>query len=79
MLMVTELAEAMEEHRNGHQLGETYFRSDGKPEGFGIELADLAIRLFDTAEEYGLDLQSLIDTKLNYNRKRPFRHGGKVL
>lgn len=49
----------------------------GKPEGFGVELADCVIRILDTCETYGLDLEALIVEKMNYNRTRPYRHGGK--
>lgn len=79
MLMTSEIAEAFEEFRGGHKVDELYFREDGKPEGFGIELADLAIRLFDTSEEYGIDLQAMITVKMEYNRTRTYMHGGKKL
>jgi len=48
-----------------------------KPMGFGIELADAIIRLFDMAEWLGLDLDNLIQIKMSYNETRPMRHGGK--
>lgn len=51
---------------------------NGKPEGFGPEAADLAIRLFETCEEYGIDLSFEIDRKMSYNEKREIRHGGKL-
>ena len=52
-------------------------RDDGKPEGFGPELADIVIRVMDTAEVLGLDLEWLIDQKHRYNGTRSPRHGGK--
>lgn len=58
---------------NAAQLG-----FDAKPLGFGIELADILIRVFDTAEAYGIDLQQALEIKAAYNRGRPYRHGGKL-
>lgn len=52
---------------------------EGKPEGFGPEMADIAIRLLDNAEHHGLDLETLIAQKMNHNRTRPFQHGGKTI
>lgn len=48
-----------------------------KPEGFGIELADAVIRIFDLAEALGIDLQTQIELKMNYNEGRPYKHGKK--
>lgn len=49
-----------------------------KPEGFGSELADIVIRVFDLAEDMGIDLATEIKRKMRYNESRPYRHGGKV-
>ena len=82
MLVVTEIAEAAEEHRE-HKTGDgVYFgRMDTqgmqKPEGFGIELADAVIRIFDLAEYLGIDMEQCIEMKMRYNKTRPLRHGGK--
>lgn len=78
MLVVGELSEAVEEIRNGHPYDKVYFSGE-KPEGFGIELADAIIRLLDTAEMVGVDLQDAVTLKHNYNLTRPHKHGGKVL
>lgn len=75
----TELSEAYEELRTGEPADEVYFEAGGKPCGFGIELADCVIRLLDTAEHFGLDLQELIALKMTYNATRPHRHGDKKL
>lgn len=74
MLMVTEIAEAMEEYRNG---SEPYYIKDGKPEGIAVELADCIIRIFDLAGFFGWDIAEAIDVKMAYNDSRPYRHGGK--
>ena len=51
----------------------------GKPEGVGPELADLAIRVLETCEEYGLDLDFEIERKMTYNEGRELRHGGLLM
>lgn len=76
-LVHSEVSEALEEYRDGHLIDETYF--DGtKPEGVPIELADAVIRIFDLAGIYGIDIDAAISTKQDFNRTRPFRHGGKA-
>jgi NTP pyrophosphatase (non-canonical NTP hydrolase) len=52
---------------------------EGKPEGVGPELADVAIRILDTCEEHGINLEAEIDLKMQHNNTRAFRHGGKHL
>jgi len=49
-----------------------------KPEGFGSELADIVIRVFDLAEDLGIDLAAEIKRKMLFNESRAYRHGGKV-
>ena len=51
----------------------------GKPEGIGPEFADLAIRLLETCEEYGIDLAFEIERKMAYNEGREIRHGGLLM
>ena len=41
------------------------------------ELADLIIRALDNARKLGIDIQSAIEVKHNYNKMRSNRHGGK--
>ena len=76
MLIVSEAVEAMEELRNGNS---PIARAivDGKPEGFGSELADIVIRVFDLAISERIDLAKEILEKMAYNRTRPYLHGGK--
>lgn len=67
-LMHSELSEALEELRS--------------PEGidWGLvaeELADTVIRIMDYCGGRGLDLEDAIAKKIEINRKRPYRHGGK--
>lgn len=81
MLIVSELAEALEEYRNHKGPKELYFEADGngqsKPCGFGIELADTVIRIRDTAQSLGINLEEMIYLKHKYNMTRPVRHGNK--
>lgn len=53
-------------------------QSPAKPEGFGSELADIVIRVFDLAEDLGIDLAAEIKRKMHFNESRAYRHGGKV-
>lgn len=77
MNLHAEISEAWEEHRNGHDIQEVYLREDGKPEGIPIELADLIIRTLDMCAAYGIDIEKAILLKHEYNKTRPYRHGGK--
>ena len=56
---------------------EVYF-VENKPEGVPIELADLIIRVLDTCEQYGIDIEAAIEMKIKYNETREYRHGGKL-
>lgn len=48
-----------------------------KPEGYGSECADVLIRLLDQCTRDGVDLAGEFSRKLEYNRTRGYRHGGK--
>jgi NTP pyrophosphatase (non-canonical NTP hydrolase) len=104
-LITTEVAEAIEEIRNGHDVAEERHTLSGisvyrgvsgawysvvdsaewpalslpKPEGVPSELADVVIRALDFAETWGIDLESIIAEKVEYNATRGHRHGGKAL
>jgi len=74
MLVVTELAEAMEAIRTGNPGSE-------KIDGFSKveeELADAVIRILDYAGGRGLNLDGALAAKMRYNEARPYRHGGKL-
>lgn len=73
-LIHSEISEAFEKIRAGRAPTEVYFTGD-KPEGFGIELADVVIRIADACEYYGIDLQRLVTMKMAYNVTRPYKHG----
>ena len=42
------------------------------------ELADIVIRVFDTAEALGIDIEAAVSAKHEYNMSRPMKHGGKL-
>jgi NTP pyrophosphatase (non-canonical NTP hydrolase) len=66
MLIVSELAEAMEGDRKN-------LMDDKLPhrEMREVELADAVIRIFDTAGGFGMDLGNAIAEKMQFNAHRP--------
>lgn len=91
MLMVSELAEATEEARkgtppiyiDGKDGAVDYVKNSnvtpaGKPEGELIELADVIIRIADYCGHKEWNLEDAIRLKLEYNKTRAHRHGGKL-
>ena len=78
-LIHSEASEALEEYRNGHIPPETYYREDSKPEGIPSELADVVIRILDYCEVAGIDIEQAIIIKNEFNKTRPYKHGGKVI
>ena len=77
----SELSEALEEYRNRCSINEGYESADGsgKPEGIPSELADTVIRIMDMCGYYRIDLEAAILEKHEYNKTRPYKHGGKVI
>lgn len=81
----SELSEALEEFRAGHDPSNFYYGkpiSEGglpKPLGVPSELADVLIRVFDICGRYGIDIEEVVTEKLAYNATRGHRHGGKAL
>lgn len=63
MLIVTELAEAMEAHRTQDH------------DNFKEEIADSFIRLLDLCGGLGIDIEAEIAKKSDKNKKRPYKHG----
>lgn len=72
-LMHSELSEALEALRHGNG------PSDHIPIFSGVEeeFADVIIRIADICIERGWDLEGAIKAKMEFNKSRPYRHGGK--
>jgi hypothetical protein len=67
----SELSEALEDARNGHQ------PDDKIPEfsGAEVELADCIIRILDLAGGRGWRVAEAMIAKMRYNASRPYKHG----
>ena len=77
-LIHSEISEALEEYRQGHDPAKVYHHAGGKPEGVPIELADAIIRILDLCAHFGIDIDAAVAAKIGYNATRPYRHGNKV-
>lgn len=90
----SELSEALEEYRNGkpnaycnRNCGDSVvmvedlneWAEDDKPEGIAVEMIDCIIRILDWCGKLGIDVDTLMEVKHEYNCTRPYRHGGKAL
>ena len=75
-LIVSELGEAIEASRDG--IDDMMFEaSTGKPVGVSTELIDALIRIMDFFGYKGWDMEKILETKHQYNLKRPYRHNKK--
>jgi len=74
-LIHSEISEALEAIRNG------YPQDKHCPEfgNFEIELADAMIRIMDLTEAMGLNIERALLAKHEFNKSRPYKHGGKVI
>lgn len=78
-LIHSEVSEMLEALRDNPDPAHYYIEVDGKPEGAAVELCDVIIRCLDMAAIYNIDLDKLVETKNEYNRRREYRHGGRNL
>ena len=66
-LIHSEVSEALEAFRKGDR------------NNFAEELADVIIRTLDLGHGLGFDMQAEIADKMEFNRNRPHKHGGKAV
>lgn len=79
-LLHSEISEALEAWRKyGDAKPHTSINAGVKRDDVPSELADVFIRLVDTASRYGINLENEIIEKMKYNDTRPYRHGGKSM
>jgi NTP pyrophosphatase (non-canonical NTP hydrolase) len=89
-LVHSEVSEALEEWRDGRGFTEIYFHENRpeytpetsvlygwKPEGIPIELADIIIRVLDLCAYHKIDIERAVRLKVDYNKMRSYRNGGK--
>lgn len=50
-----------------------------KPEGIAVEMIDCMIRILDWCGKEKIDVDKLLRRKHEYNKTRPYLHGGKKL
>lgn len=76
----SELSEALEEYRKGLLPQEIYYSANGKAaQGIPVELADVILRILDFCAFAGIDIETWLEKKNEYNRLRPYKHGGKKI
>lgn len=76
----SELSEALEEYRKGLLPQEIYYSANGKAaQGIPVELADVILRILDFCAFAGIDIETCLEKKNEYNRLRPYKHGGKKI
>lgn len=70
----SELSEALEAYRNNEPM---CWLNDGKPDGIAVEMIDCIIRILDYLAKEGIDVEHVLKQKHEYNKRRPYKHGGK--
>jgi hypothetical protein len=73
-LVHSELSEALEYARNGNPASSRIPNFSGIEE----EFADAVIRILDYCAATDFDLGGAIAAKMEFNKSRPYKHGGKV-
>lgn len=65
-LIHSEVSEALEADRKGDS------------DGFAEEIADVMIRCLDLCGAKGIDIDTVLSRKMEYNKTRSYKHGGKA-
>jgi NTP pyrophosphatase (non-canonical NTP hydrolase) len=75
-LIHSEASEALEAWRNKEPL--CWTDENGKPQGVGSEYADIVIRVLHYCSLLGINLDTELKKKMDYNDTRAYRHGNKA-
>lgn len=89
----SELSEALEEYRDNRPQAYVVrtaseqeiitsiddFKPNEKPEGIAVELADCIIRILDYCGRENIDIERIVKIKHEFNKSRPYKHGGKKI
>jgi NTP pyrophosphatase (non-canonical NTP hydrolase) len=78
-LLHSEVSEALEAYRNWRLEDPTGGEEEARPEGVGSEFADILIRLLHYAGVHHINLYAEYVRKMEYNKSRPWKHGGRIL
>jgi len=73
----SELSEALEAHRDSTGIGMVI--QNGKPEGVAVEYADCLIRILHWFARHNISPDEVVGVKMDYNKTRSYKHGGKEL
>ena len=76
-LMHSELSEALEADRDPDRRMKNIYHHNGSLEGVAVELADAIIRICESCQYHDIPLERAIKQKMEYNKTRSHRHGGK--
>jgi NTP pyrophosphatase (non-canonical NTP hydrolase) len=57
-------------------IGDDNYKGE-KPEGIAVELADCIIRILYYCGFANIDIERVLQDKYEYNKTRPYKHGGK--
>lgn len=74
----SEISEAFEACRNGLPLHFIDGDNENKPEGAAVEYVDCIIRILHWFKVRGICPSEVMHDKIEYNKTRPYRHGGKI-
>ena len=51
--------------------------NDEQKAALAADIADVIIRVLDYCAYAGIDIENVLEVKHEYNKSRPYRHGGK--